>query len=191
LLLAAMLVLARQLLRYPASRVVCLGAVALHPYVIDFGALARGYTLGLGFALLGLASTVRAARSATGRGMLAWLAIAGVCGGAAIGPVLLFVNLVWAGLFAANVLFARQRSPQQLALALTAVILPAVAVLVATYARMLGQLRPDRLQFGAPDLTTSLASLFRSRSTPARGGHVPSPRMPPWGSRFRSVDLRC
>jgi len=159
LLLVAVALLARQLLRYATARVLCLAAIALHPYMIDFGALARGYTLGLGLALLGLVCAVRAARSPTRQVALGWLAVAGLCVGGAVGAVMLFVNLIAAEVCAAFVVLGRERPWRERALGLGAVILPALAVLAATYGHVLRV--PGRLQFGALDLTTSLASLHR------------------------------
>ena len=159
LVLLATGLLARDTLRRPALRMAALGGVALHPALVDFGACARGYSLALGFALLATWALGRATR---GRPTSpCWSAMAGVAAGLSVGTVLAFLNLVLAAAAAAFVgRPAREGRASGHARSLAAFAVAALAILAATYGRLLGQMSAGHFRFGAPDAWTSIGSLI-------------------------------
>jgi hypothetical protein len=153
-LLAAGAVLSRIVIERPLFRFLFVAALALHPYLIDFAACARGYMLGLGFAFTGLLILTRALVT---RPTGTLLASASLALGLATASVLIFASFAVSAL-AAYVWLASPRPPD---LRRTLLVLagPMVAVLLVIYGGVLGQLGRKRLGFGAGDVWSSLASL--------------------------------
>jgi hypothetical protein len=135
-----------------------LGGVALHPALVDFGACARGYSVALGFALLATWALGRAMRGTPTSPR--WSGAAGVAAGLSVATVLAFLDLVLAAAAAAFVVRpAREGRAPGHGRSLAAFAVPALAILVATYGRLLGQLSAAHFRFGARDAWTSLGSL--------------------------------
>jgi hypothetical protein len=158
LVIVATGLLARDTLRSPALRLAALAGVAFHPFVVDFGACARGYSLGLGFGLLALWALGRAARDT--RASTGWGIAAGLAGGLSVGTVLAFANLVLAAAVAAFV-GVWAGGVRRRASSLGAFAVSALAVLAPTYARLLEQIGAAHFRFGASDARTGFASLLQ------------------------------
>ncbi len=153
-LLVAAIALARIVIRHPALRVLFVATVALHPYLIDFAACARGYTLGLGFSFTGLLLLARALE----RGPTpALLASASVAFGLATGSVPIFAS--FAASSVAAYLWLATPGRAELRRTILLLIGPMAGVVLAIYAGVIGQLGTKRLGFGARDAWSSLLSL--------------------------------
>jgi hypothetical protein len=155
LLLVACRRITRATIASPAIRVLCLATVAWHPYLIDFAACARGYSLGIGFGCTALALLAGARAPSMRR-----LAGASVAHGLAVASVPVLANVALAA-SAAFLLVDRPGSRALLARRALALAVPGAAVAVAAYGGVLGQLRPGLLSFGAYDLASSVRSLHK------------------------------
>ena len=154
ILLAAGAALSRIVIDRRLLRLLFVASIAFHPYLIDFAACARGYTLGLGFGFVGLLAL---AHALTTRPTTRLLAAASLAFGLAIGSVPIFASFV-ASALVAYLWLAPVRSPDVRGTVI-ALAVPMAVVLVAIYGGVIGQLGASRLRYGADDGWTSLASL--------------------------------
>jgi len=158
LLLGSSYRLARRLIESRAIRFLFLANVAYHPYLIDFGACARGYLLGLGLAFVAFDILSTAVDSDTApSGFL--LVAASVAFGLAASSTPLYLNLMVPA--AAAFLLVRYDRPLRVGRSAAALVLPALGVLLAVYAGVLTQLRPRQFSFGFDSAADSIASFFQ------------------------------
>jgi len=158
--LGGAILLARQLIERSSLRLAFVAVAACHPYLVDFGALARGYALGMGFlflALAGLCAAVHAeARGTPPSPRSLGLASLGLGLAVASVPIMVQPAAAVAVIYLALTREWRSRAGSGLRLAL---VLPGVAVVAATYAGVVGKMSRQRFYFGAHDWSESVRSL--------------------------------
>ncbi len=160
LLLVASAFLARRLLASAGLRVAFVAALAFHPYLLDFGALARGYSLGMGLLALAMLDLCAALdrRSDADAPPLGAVVRASIACGLSVAAVPVMLTPA-AALLAAWLVLDPPRGRRDAAQRLAALVLPAAAVVLAAYAGVARQISATQLYFGAPTLARSLHSL--------------------------------
>lgn len=163
LLGAALLV--RQVLRRPLTRLTCLLLLVIQPFLLDYGSIARGYGIGLGFAMMGLWAAIRLAKDEWPR--RAWGEILfSVAWGLAIASVLVFANVyipVLLALLASRYLGKRtSRLRKDASLVVFAGLrlgLPATLIVLSLYAGSIPNMKHGNFYVGQHTLWASIRSM--------------------------------
>ncbi|MFO7870501.1 MAG: hypothetical protein R6V03_03610 [Kiritimatiellia bacterium] len=169
LFLLSSFVLINRSIQSPVVRVCCMAALALHPYLVDFAALARGYSLMLGFLAAGAClldsgvKSVGTQRAGSGRpepGV--FFAGASVLFGLAMGTVPIGIYGAGALVITWTCIHYRALSAFGVFKSAALILLPAGIVTAAVYYHAFGQLSADTFYYGADSLPQSLRSLYET-----------------------------
>jgi hypothetical protein len=143
-------------------RPIAVGFVALHPYFLDFGALARGYTLGTSFLLLGVWLLMRVTESLDPETRVRReLALAGLSFAVANGVVPLMMHATVGAGLSYLYLGLRRVGLRKVTGRLLSLTVPGGLLLFLIYSQVFRQFRRGLFRFGADSVRTSLTSLHK------------------------------